>query len=158
MHMESTRDDPNGNSLTPGQCWDKLRDGGYGRLAVTTADGPDIFPINGVVDHGTILFRTREGTKLIALRDDHRAAYEIDGYDPASDHAWSVVVRGYASEVTAMHESLDAVELGVTPWQRGPKPIFVRINPHSVTGRWFERADRAEWQVTGVPVHRSPIE
>ncbi len=158
MHMESTRGDPSANSLTLSQCWAKLRDCEYGRVAVTTADGPDIFPINGVVDHGTILFRSSEGTKLLALRDDHRAAYEIDGYDPASDQAWSVVVRGYASEVTTMHESLDALELGVAPWQRGPKPILVRINPHAVTGRWFERADRAEWQVTDVPAHRSPIE
>ena len=156
--MEQTCDGPNVNSLTPGQCWDKLRDVEYGRLAVTTADGPEIFPINGVVDHGTILFRSREGTKLMALRDDHRVAFEIDGYDPASDCAWSVIVRGYASEVTAMHESLDAVELGVTTWQRGPKPIFVRITPGSVTGRWFERAHRAEWQITDVPIHRSPIE
>ena len=37
-----------------------------GRLAVSIKEQPDIFPINFVVDHGTVVFRTAEGTKLAA--------------------------------------------------------------------------------------------
>jgi hypothetical protein len=37
-----------------------LRSAEVGRLAVSVADHPDIFPINYLVDHGTIVFWTGE--------------------------------------------------------------------------------------------------
>ncbi len=55
--------------------------------------------------------------------------------------AWSVIVAGQAREVTRMHEGLDVTELGVTPWQAGSKPTFIRIVPTAITGRMF-RAHR----------------
>ena len=47
-------------------CLDLLRRREVGRLAVSITDHPDIFPINDVVDRGTVVFRTAEGTKLAA--------------------------------------------------------------------------------------------
>ena len=47
-------------------CLDLLRTSEVGRLAVSITDHPDIFPINYVVDRGTVVFRTAEGTKLAA--------------------------------------------------------------------------------------------
>jgi hypothetical protein len=41
-----------------------------------------------------------------------------------------------------MHESASVAELDVTPWQAGPKPTYVRIDPSSVSGRTFRRSDR----------------
>ncbi len=50
--------------LDPNECWALLRGSVVGRLAISIANHPDIFPINYVVDHGTVVFRTAEGTKL----------------------------------------------------------------------------------------------
>lgn len=128
--------------LTERECWERMRNEAYGRLAVLDDDGPVIYPINAIVDHATIVFRTAVGAKLDAMRRDPRVAFEVDGWDRTDDVAWSVLVRGTAKEVVQMHESADVTELGVTPWQAGPKPSYVRITPSSITGRSFRRSDR----------------
>lgn len=128
--------------LTERECWERLRNEAYGRLAVVGADGPVIYPINAVVDHGSIVFRTAAGGKLAAIRADPRVAFEVDGWDTTDDVAWSVLVLGTAREVVRMRESADVTQLGVTPWQAGPKPTYVRLEPSSITGRMFRRSDR----------------
>ena len=121
--------------LSPTQSWDLVRSAVLGRLAVAV-DGPDIFPVNHVVDHGTVVFRTAAGTKLMAAVD-RPVAFEVDGYDLATASAWSVVIKGYAVEITRRDEALDAMTLPLFPWHQGPKGHFVRIEPESVTGRRF---------------------
>lgn len=145
--VTSPIDEPDNDSLSTSDCWALLRDQPYGRLAVIGDDGPEIFPINALVDHGSIVFRTGAGAKLAALDADPRVAFEVDGYDSSTREVWSVVVRGDALRITGLHERLDVAELGVTPWQQGAKPAFLRIEPISITGRRFGRADRAEWSV-----------
>lgn len=128
--------------LTERECWEHLRNEAYGRLAVIGPEGPVIYPINSIVDHGSIVFRTAAGGKLAAIRADPRVAFEVDGWDTSDDLAWSVLVTGLAKEVVRPLESAAVTELGVTPWQAGPKPIYIRIHPSSITGRTFRRADR----------------
>jgi len=113
-----------------------LRDAPVGRLAVLVDGRPDIFPVNAVVDHGTVVFRTAPGTKLAAAsRAD--VAYEVDGYDVQDGAAWSVVVKGRGHVVREANEWLNAAALPIFPWQEGRKSWFVRIEPLSVTGRRF---------------------
>src|SRR5580765_2746500 len=52
--------------LEPHESWHLLKSVALGRLAVSVAGYPDIFPVNFVVDHGSVVFRTGEGTKLAA--------------------------------------------------------------------------------------------
>lgn len=121
--------------LSVDECWARLREAPYGRLAVVVGfSGPDIFPVNHVVDRGSLVFRTAEGTKFAAA-SGQLVAFEIDGRD--DDTAWSVVVKGRAHEIRSIHDTLEAMDLGVTPWQGGAKPVFVRIDPDQVTGRQF---------------------
>lgn len=128
------------------ECWVLLREAMVGRLAVVVDDAPDLFPVTHVVDHGTLVFRTAEGTKL-AGAVGQRVAYEVDGYDQESGEAWSVVVHGVAHEVRELHEVLDALRLPLFPWDTAPKPRLVRIEPTQVTGRRFSAvAGRAEDQ------------
>ena len=128
-------------ALSERECWERLRAEPYGRLAVIGPDGPVIYPINTVVDHATIVFRTTEGSKVDAIRADPRVAFEVDGWNPDDGTAWSVGITGVAHEIVQMIEGADVIELGVTPWQAGPKPIFVRITPDSVAGLEFHRID-----------------
>jgi uncharacterized protein len=123
--------------LEANECWDLLRETEVGRLAISIAGHPDIFPVNFVIDHGTIVFRTEEGTKLAGSVLGRGVAFEVDGYERTSTQAWSVVVKGAAREIEGMHELFDAVELPLVPWQSGPKHRFVRIVPVEVTGRRF---------------------
>ena len=119
------------------ECWMLLRSGEVGRLAVSNMDHPDIFPVNYVVDHGTVVFRTAEGTKLATAVLGPAVAFAIDGYDAKAGDAWSVVLKGRASEVQRMRDVVEATELPLFPWHTSPKPRFVRIEPESVTGRRF---------------------
>ncbi len=128
--------------LDPDECWALLRTTDVGRLAVTIASHPDIFPVNFVVDHGTVVFRTAEGTKLAAAVLGVGIAFEADGYDGGAGQAWSVVIKGRAQEIERMHELFDAIELPLFPWNAAPKHRFVRIVPHEITGRQFQVVER----------------
>ncbi len=126
-------------------CWELLRDNEVGRLAVAIGNYPDVFPINYVVDDGTIVFRTAEGTKLAAAVLGIAVAFEIDGYDATSGEAWSVVVKGSAQEIEATYGLFDADAFPLFSWNAGPKHRFVRITAVETTGRRFTVADMAAW-------------
>jgi nitroimidazol reductase NimA-like FMN-containing flavoprotein (pyridoxamine 5'-phosphate oxidase superfamily) len=143
--------------LESNECWALLRSAEVGRLAVAIAEQPDIFPINFVVDHGTIVFRTAEGTKLAAAVLGRAVAFEVDGYDAGAGEAWSVVIKGGAIEIERMFEVFEATELPLFPWLASPKPRFVRIEPESVTGRRFHVVERGTPRITGAS-HRAASE
>jgi uncharacterized protein len=131
--------------LSSDQCWEHLRTVSVGRLAVWAEDHPDIFPLNYVVDHGTIVFRSGEGSKVdLALREAP-VALEADGVNADTGVAWSVVVKGHAASIKAAEEVLDTVGLLLFPWQSGRKDHFVRIVPTSITGRRFTVTPPATW-------------
>jgi hypothetical protein len=94
-------------SLDESECWALLRKAAVGRLAVVVNHRPEIFPITHIVDHATIVFHTAVGTKLEgSLGRD--VAFEVDGYDPDTGEAWSVIVKGLAREIKQMYEALEA--------------------------------------------------
>ncbi|EMY34745.1 pyridoxamine 5'-phosphate oxidase-like FMN-binding protein [Arthrobacter crystallopoietes BAB-32] len=124
-------------NLSSSECWELFRSTDVGRLAVVVDGHPDLFPINYVVDHGSIVFRTARGTKLDAALSDAKVAFETDGYRPASNIAWSVVVKGPAERLSSIEDVLGSTLLPLFPWQAGEKNNFVRIVPDEVTGRRF---------------------
>ena len=132
---------PGTEALSDDECWALLDATSVGRLAISIADKPDIFPINFVVDDGSLVFRTGAGTKFAAAALLHEVAFEIDGYEPSNRTAWSVVVKGRANEVERMEEVFAADDLPLFPWAAHPKPNFVRITPREVTGRRFHVVD-----------------
>jgi nitroimidazol reductase NimA-like FMN-containing flavoprotein (pyridoxamine 5'-phosphate oxidase superfamily) len=155
-HME----DVAGTAPTPGlpegtealdqrDCWDLLRHGAVGRLAVVVDGEPDIFPVNYVVDHGTIVFRTDAGRKLTAAAN-RPVAFEVDGVDGASATAWSVVVHGFGTEIRELDDVIEAMELPLHPWQAGAKARFIRVKASSVTGRRIQLQPAPEG-ATGTP-------
>ncbi len=123
--------------LTDEQCWDLLNVNQIGRLATVVGGRVDIFPINFVVQEGLIYFKTAEGSKLASIMAHHEVAFEIDGYDPETNEAWSVVLAGLARVLTHDDE-LDAAEsLPLFPWNTAPKNRFVTIEPTEISGRRF---------------------
>lgn len=124
------------DTLSSSEIWHRLRRERVGRLAVVVDGHPEIFPVNHLVDHGTLVFRTAVGTKLTAMLHSP-VCFEADGYDLATGQAWSVVVKGQAREITHLYDALDAARLPLLPWQAGNKPRVVRIEPDEVSGRAF---------------------
>jgi len=144
--------------LTADACWQLLRDTEVGRLAVVIGDHPDIFPINHIVDHGTLVFRSAEGTKLAGAVPDRPVAFEVDGYEAASGEAWSVIVKGQATRIEQMHELFEASELPLFPWHATPKQHFVRIVPEEISGRRFRVVDPCQRGARGTTVRSAAAE
>ena len=124
-------------NLSTSECWELFRSTDVGRLAVVVDGQPELFPINYVVDHGSIVFRTARGTKLDGALGGSNVAFETDGYHPASNVAWSVVVKGPAERLASIEDVLASSLLPLFPWQAGEKNNFLRIVPDQVTGRRF---------------------
>lgn len=128
---------PGTEVLDTATCLALLREAPFGRLAVIVNGRPEIYPVNHTVHHGSVVFRTSGGSKLHAAVGQP-VAFEVDGTDAESGKAWSVVVAGEAHEIQQLHEILEALDLPVFPWEEGPKPHFVRIDPDGITGRRFD--------------------
>lgn len=128
--------------LSEEECWELLAAHEYGRLAVSVAGKPDIFPVNYVVYEDAVVFRTAEGSKLASVAINSAVAFEIDGFDPASNTAWSVVMHGHA--VLIEHGSLEEEleHLPLFPWNINPKRRLVEIKAHDLHGRRFEAKGR----------------
>lgn len=144
--------------LSTHDCFALLRTTDVGRLAVSIADRPDIFPINYVLDHGAVVFRTAEGTKLAAAVLGRGVAFEVDGYDPDAGEAWSVVIKGHAVELERLQDLFDALDLPLFPWHAAPKHRFVRIEPVEITGRRFEVVGRERWRDPTSDARRAAFE
>lgn len=122
--------------LDADECWQRIGDAPYGRIATGAAGQIDIFPVNHAVDHETIVFRTAPGTKLLELTIRQNVAFEVDGYSDRG--AFSVVVKGSAIELDHDADIERAEALGIEPWAPDVKDRWVRIVPSTVEGRAFD--------------------
>lgn len=131
--------------LSESECWALLRTVDVGRLATPTEhSGVDVFPVNHVVDQGSIVFRTALGSKLSNALEATEVAFEadnatlrLDEQARRGDDPWSVVVHGSAELITRQTDLFDSFELPVRPWHVSDKPYFVRLVPTNVSGRRF---------------------
>ena len=138
-------------TLGPRDCWALLGSAQVGRLALIVAARPEIFPVNHVVDHGTVVFRTAPGTKLAAVRGTTPVAFEADGLDLDTGVAWSVILKGRAMRVTGRNLVLEAAALPIFPWHDGPKNWFVRVQADEISGRRFVAAGASRPEAPDIP-------
>lgn len=128
--------------LTDQDCWDHISGEALGRLVTHVGEVLDIFPVNYVVDQGTIVFRTAEGSKLTELTINDEVLFEVDAHTETD--AWSVVVRGNAHRLSTNDEVQVADALPLKPWIPTLKYNYVRIVPMSLSGRAFVRAEEPD--------------
>ena len=127
--------DPDFTELDVAECRELLATHGVGRIAVPTASGPVIVPVNYSVVDSAIVFRTAPGTTP-SQAAGCQVAFEVDRIDDAFSSGWSVLVRGHARTVTDAGEVRRLTELArSTPWAGGRRDEWVRIDPVAVTGR-----------------------
>jgi nitroimidazol reductase NimA-like FMN-containing flavoprotein (pyridoxamine 5'-phosphate oxidase superfamily) len=123
--------------LTGDECFALLATQQIGRLGVNAEHYPLIFPVNFTLDHGVIVFRTGAGTKLSSASHAN-VTFEVDAIDQRSRSGWSVLVRGLAEEVTTEHRATlieRTKEVAAEPWAPGDHGHWMRLIPHTVTGR-----------------------
>ena len=129
--------------LDEAECWRRLEDTEFGRLAYHLADEVHITPVNYAVDHdpatGTrsILFRTAEGSKLLAVVMNPDVAFEVD--ELVGESATSVVARGRARRLEE-DEAHRAEQLPLRPWVGTEKWDVVEVAVTDLSGRHFELA------------------
>jgi nitroimidazol reductase NimA-like FMN-containing flavoprotein (pyridoxamine 5'-phosphate oxidase superfamily) len=120
------------------ECRSLLAATSVGRVGVVVGGQPLVFPVNYVFDGNSVIVRTAVGTMLSGASLG-LVAFEIDGTDEASRSGWSVMVQGVGHEVSdaldLTSERLQRVE--VLPWAPGPKPLLLRIDAKTITGRRF---------------------
>ncbi len=125
--------------LTEDECWNRLASRSVGRLAVSMANGPDIFPVNYRLDDETIVVKTAAGLKFAAATLGPAVAFEADGLDEMRHTGWSVVVRGHAEEIIELDELHVADTLLIEPWVEGERNRYFRITPTQISGRRLPR-------------------
>ena len=133
--METTFDSRTGlETIEYDECLHLVGLSALGRLAVVVDDRPLVFPVNFVLDGSSVVFRTDEGTKLFAAREGF-IAFECDDIDRVYHTGWSVIITGRAEEVREPSEVKRLDRLQLAPWCHVPKPVWLRIRPHTITGR-----------------------
>lgn len=131
--------------LDDDQCWKLLEGTKHGRLVVTVAGEPDIFPVNYATSGRRLYLRTAPGNKLAELTINAKVLFEADGI--LSDEAWSVVLRGSAQVLDQSADIAEAEALGLKPWVPTLKDFYVEIDPVSVSGRHFQFAEHPEREI-----------
>lgn len=122
--------------LSADECWNLLSSVTLGRLVASVEGYPEIFPVNFVVQHRTVLFRTAEfATKLFTIVQNGHVAFEADDHNVAE--GWSVIVKGTAQVLNTSTEIEEAERAQLLPWTAGPKPRYVRVHPSEISGRCF---------------------
>jgi hypothetical protein len=116
------------------ESWRLLGATSVGRLGVSSAGLPGIYPVNYLVDGQAILFRTANGEKLDALRANAHVVFEVDGVHERG--AWSVVITGLA-EIMPADETLPP-SATLPPWAPVEPYVVVRITPTAIRGRQWE--------------------
>ena len=121
-------------ALDETEAWRFLSTHRVGRLAIVIGGEPDIFPVNYVVDDRAIVFRTAEGSKLLAVSLGGRMAFQVDEW--SHNGAVSVLAHGSARELTN-GEIEHAERLGLEPWVATFKQNWVRLEVDEIAGRAF---------------------
>ena len=82
--------------LSEHECWDLLAGVALGRVVTSVGGQPEIFPVNYLVQHRTVLFRTAEGTKLVSAAINNRVLFEVDDHNVAEGWSVPMTVKGRA--------------------------------------------------------------
>jgi uncharacterized protein len=122
------------HELTTDECWELAAEGHLARIAWGSASGPVVLPVNYVVHERELWMRTSAYSSMAEEVDDTVIAVEMDAIDPETHVGWSVLFRG-SSDVIYHEESVPTQVRVLRAWAEGPRPLWIRLSPATVTGR-----------------------
>jgi nitroimidazol reductase NimA-like FMN-containing flavoprotein (pyridoxamine 5'-phosphate oxidase superfamily) len=122
--------------LDPDECLELISRGGVGRVALSTPTGPEIFPVNFVVDARAIVFRTSPYSVLGTYSWGGEIAFEADEIFPDERQGWSVVAHGRGGIISGLAdlERLRSMRQP-EPWAAGTRPLYIRLTWSRISGR-----------------------
>lgn len=113
------------------ECLALLSSQRVGRIAFADDSGPDLLPVNYLMDGETVLIATTGYGAIARAATRARVAFEVDQIDDYTQSGWSIVIRGWAHRQSPFELPHDRPE----PWAEGSRTYFLRIDADSMTGR-----------------------
>jgi len=113
------------------ECLSLLTSQRVGRIAFTDDSGPDVLPVNYVMDGEDVLLTTTGYGAIARAATGARVAFEIDGIDEFTESGWSVVVRGHATRESPFDLPAERPQ----SWADGTRTYVLRIRSDVITGR-----------------------
>jgi len=130
-------------TLTPEECWNRLRSQPVGRVVFVDSRGPVALPVNYVVDRDSVVFRTEATSSVLASSYAEQVSFEVDDYDATNRQGWSVLATGHVVPVTDPADLRHVEMLRVTPWAEGPRTSYLRLEVRAISGRRLVPDDAA---------------
>ena len=125
-----------GHELDEERCWALLGASGLGRVGFVAEGRVKVFPVNYIVLHGAVYFRTSREGEIAANLPQQGVALQTDSASPALQSGWSVLVSGPAEAVEDLEElTVLFGRMTAEPWAGGVRDLFVRLAPEAVSGR-----------------------
>ena len=106
------------------------------------ARGPVALPVNYQMLGDDIVFRTSAVSSVRAAVYGERVSFEVDHIDDAMRQGWSVLVTGSPRQVRDDEELRELQQLGIEPWAGDERPVYMRIESRSVSGRRIRVTDK----------------
>ena len=124
------------DELPGAHCLDILKRHEVGRVALCTAMGPRIIPVNYRVLREAIIIRTTPYSELGTYGRDREIAFEVDEIEPDEKSGCSAVVRGRASMVEDYDELREIKDFAdPSTWADGHRELYLRIPLGELSGR-----------------------
>jgi nitroimidazol reductase NimA-like FMN-containing flavoprotein (pyridoxamine 5'-phosphate oxidase superfamily) len=136
-------------TIDEAECVRLISPGGIGRLCFAGRFDLTVLPVNYVLQHDAIVFRTASGgtteedlrTTIGVAHAEYRVAFEVDDFDATSRTGWSVLVQGPAHHIDSDPGRADAEAAGLQSWAGDNRDHFIRITPTRITGRRIRRGE-----------------
>lgn len=130
---------PNCEILGEDECLRLLGREPVGRLALTAAALPVVFPVNFTLMDRMIVFASGPGIKLDAAHAGMVACLEVDGFDRWTHGGWSVLATGRLEEITDPDRLDEARHLPLSPWALSQPQHYVELLIELLSGRRINR-------------------
>jgi uncharacterized protein len=121
--------------LTEDQTRGFLATGEVGRVGITVAALPAIFPVNYRLIDWSIVLRTAPGSKMSAAVEGAVVAFEVDDYQLVDRTGWSVLAVGRPEVIHDLAMTSKVLDAGLEPLADGIRTTIVRIEPTFISGR-----------------------
>jgi hypothetical protein len=128
--------------LTFDECLRRIGQCPVGRIAFLQDGEIAVLPVNHTVHGLNVYFRTQGGSKIEAAVNNERVSFEVDSYNEAAMHGWSVLVHGIAEVVTEPDDLRRLEPLGGLSWvpTSAGQLTWIRVRSTAITGRALAEA------------------
>ena len=121
--------------LTGDECRDRLRPGGIGRVGVSVAALPAIFPVRFALLGNDVVFRAASTGRFSDAISNAIVAFQSDAVDERRNRAWTVLVVGATEAITSDDELEVVASLALPPWGEGSDNGYTRVSCERISGR-----------------------